>query len=120
MLEFVKEAFDMVALAIQSLLPAGFLGPMGAVGDIGNSALSPDMGANSIRVLGFIGHYDGTLPEPLEQCLGVSDVMGLTGRDQETDRAAFGVDPGVDFRGEATPASAHATISTLFFAPEAC
>jgi hypothetical protein len=26
----------------------------------------------------------------------------------------------MDFRGEATPASAHATISTLFFAPEAC
>jgi hypothetical protein len=26
----------------------------------------------------------------------------------------------VDFRGEATPASAHATISTVFFAPEAC
>jgi hypothetical protein len=26
----------------------------------------------------------------------------------------------VDFGGEATSASAHATISTLFFAPEAC
>jgi hypothetical protein len=26
----------------------------------------------------------------------------------------------VDFRGEAASASAHATISTLFFAPEAC
>jgi hypothetical protein len=26
----------------------------------------------------------------------------------------------VDFRGAAASASAHATISTLFFAPEAC
>ena len=78
------------------------------------------MCANSICVVGFISDHNGTLLEPLKQRVGVGDVMGLAGRDQETDRAAFRIDPGVDFRGEATPASAHATISTLFFAPEAC
>ncbi len=35
LLELVKEAFDMVALAIQSLFPPGLPSPMGAVGDVG-------------------------------------------------------------------------------------
>ena len=93
---------------------------MGAVRDVGNGALSPDVGADSIRVVGFVSDHNRTRLEPVEQGLGVGDVMGLAGRDQQAYRAAFGVDPCVDFRGEATSASAHATISTLFFAPEAC
>ena len=93
---------------------------MGAAGDVGNGALSPDMGADSIRVVGFISDHNRRWLEPVEQRLGVGDVMGLAGRDQQTYRAAFRVDPRMDFRGEATSASAHATISTLFFAPEAC
>ena len=120
LLELVKEAFDMVALAIESLFPPGLLGPVGAVGDVGNGASSPDMGANSIRVVGFVGDHNGTLLEPLEQGLGVGDVMDFAGRNQETYRAAFRIDPRMDFRGEAAPASAHTTISTLFLAPAAC
>ncbi len=120
LLELVKEAFDMVALAIQSLFPPGLPSPMGAVGDVGSGALGPDMGANSVRVVGFISDHNGTLLEPLEQGLGVGDIMGFAGRDQETYRAAFRIDPRVDFRGEAASASAHTTISTLFLAPEAC
>ena len=120
LLELVKEAFDMVALAIQSLFPPRLPSPMGAVGDVGSGALGPDMGANSVRVVGFISDHNGTLLEPLEQGFGVGDIMGFAGRDQETYRAAFRIDPRVDFRGEAASASAHTTISTLFLAPEAC
>ena len=87
---------------------------------LGNGALSPDMGADSIRVVGFISDHNRTRLEALEQGFGIGDIMGLAGRDQETYRAALGVDPRVDFRGEAASASTHATISTLFFAPEAC
>ena len=120
LLELVKEAFDMVALSVQSLFPPGLLSPMRAVGDIGNGALSPDVCANAIGIIGFISDHNGTLLKPVEQGLGVADVMGLAGRDQETYRAAFRIDPCVDFRGEAAPASPHTTISTLFLAPEAC
>src|SRR5262249_56242205 len=60
LLELVKEAFDMVALAIQSLFPARLLSPVGAVGNVGNSASSPDVGANSIRVVGFVVNTNGT------------------------------------------------------------
>ena len=88
--------------------------------NVGNGALSADMGTNSIGIVSLVGDDNGTLLEPLEQRLGVGDVMSLAGRDQETYRAAFGIDQRVDFRGEATSASPHTTISTLFFAPEAC
>jgi hypothetical protein len=93
---------------------------MRAVWNVGGGALGPDMGADSIRVVGLIGDHNRTRLEPIEQGLGIGDVMDLAGRNQQAYRAAFRVDPRVDFRGEATSASAQATISTLFFAPEAC
>lgn len=110
----------MVALAIEGLCPPGLSPAVGAAGDVGNGTLSSDLGADSIRVVGFIGDHNRTRLEPLEQGLSVGDVMGLARRDQQAYRAAFRIDPRVDFRGEAASASAHATISTLFFAPEAC
>ena len=110
----------MVALTIESLFPPGLLGPMGSVGNVGNGTSSPDLGANSIRVVCLISDHNGALLEPSEQPLGVGDVMGLARRDQQAYRATFRIDPRVDFRGEAAPASPHTTISTLFFAPEAC
>ena len=93
---------------------------MGAVRDVGDGAVSSDMGADSIRVVGLIGDHNRTRLELIEQGLGIGDVVGLAGRNQQAYWAAFRVDPRVDFRAEATSASAHATISTLFFAPEAC
>ena len=93
---------------------------MRAVGNVGNGALSSNMGADAIRVVGFVCDYNCTRLELVEQGLGVVEVMGLAGGNQQADRATFGIHPRMYFRGEATPASAHATISTLFFAPEAC
>jgi hypothetical protein len=49
LLELVEEAFDLVALAVDGLLPAEFLLTVGAVGNVGNGTLSPDMRANAIR-----------------------------------------------------------------------
>src|SRR5262245_35597043 len=73
-----------------------------------------------MRIIALVGDDDGTVLEPVEQCLGASGVMHLARRDQEADRAAFRVDARVDLRGEAASASAHTTISTLFLGPEAC
>lgn len=78
------------------------------------------MGTDAIRVVSFVSDYNRGRLEPIEEGFGVVEVMRLAGGNQQADRAAFGIDPRMDFRGEATPASAHATISTLFFAPEAC
>ena len=52
---------------------------MGTVGDVGNGALSSDMGADAIRVVGFVSDHNRARLEPIEQGLGVGDVMGLAG-----------------------------------------
>ena len=78
------------------------------------------MRTNAIRIVAFVGNDDGALIEAVEQCLGAGDVMDLPGRNQEAERAAFRIDPRVDLRAEASSASAHTTISTLFLTPEAC
>ena len=58
--------------------------------------------------------------EPFEQRLCAHHVVNLAGRDQETDRAAFGVDPRVDFRCEPASAVTDTTNSTLYLIPVAC
>lgn len=78
------------------------------------------MRANPIGIIAFVGNDDGALVQAVEQRLGTDDVMDLARRDQQADRLAFRVDPRVDFCCEASAASAHTTISTLFLAPEAC
>lgn len=110
----------MIALAVEHLVPAELFGPVGAVGDVGNGALGPNMSAYPVGIIALVGDHDGARFEPVEQGLGAEDVMDLSGRDQEAERAAFRVDAGVDLGGEAASASAHTTISTLFFTPEAC
>ena len=110
----------MVALAVDGLFPTEPSLPVGAIGNVGNGTLGSDMCANAIRIVAFVGNDHGTLLKALEQSRSADDVMDLSGRDQEADRAAFRVDPRVDFGGEASSASAHTTISTLFLTPEAC
>ena len=78
------------------------------------------MRANPISIVAFVGNDDGALLKAVEQGLGAGNVVDLAGRDQEAERTAFRIDPRVDLRGEAAPASAHTTISTLFLTPEAC
>ena len=93
---------------------------IGAVGNVGNGTLSPDVRTNTVRIVAFVGNDHGTLLKTGEQRFGAGNVMHLAGRDQEADGAAFRVDPRVDLRAEASSASPHTTISTLFFTPEAC
>ena len=78
------------------------------------------MRAHTVSIVAFVGNNDGALLQTVEQRLGAGNIMDFAGRDQEADRAAFRIDPGVDFRGEAPSASAHTAISTLFLTPEAC
>ena len=77
-------------------------------------------GANTVGIVALVGDDDSAFLEPVEQPLGMGDVVVVAGRDQEPDRAALRIDTRVDFRGEAASASAHTTNSTLFLTPEAC
>ena len=120
LLELIEEAFNMVALAVERLLPSVPLLAIGAVGNVGNGTLSPDVRTNTVRIVAFVGNDHGTLLKTGEQRFGAGNVMHLAGRDQEADWATFRVDPRVDLRAEASSTSPHTTISTLFLTPEAC
>jgi hypothetical protein len=104
----------MVALAVDRLFPTELRFPIGATGDVWNGTLSPDMRANAIGIVAFVGNDDGALLKAVERRRGAGDSMYLAGRDQEADRPALRIDPRVDLRGEASSASARTTISTLF------
>lgn len=79
-----------------------------------------DARTDAVGIIALVGNDDCALLEPIEQRPSVADVVIVARRNQETDRAALRVDARVDLRGEATSASAHTTISTLFLGPEAC
>ncbi len=51
--------------------------------------MGPDMRANAIRIVAFVGNDDGMLLEAVEQRRGAGNVMDLAGRDQQAERAAF-------------------------------
>ena len=120
LLELVEEALDVVALAVDGLLPPVLPFAVGAVGNVGDRVLIANADANPIGVIALVGDDNGTLLEPVEQRLGMRYVVVVARRDQEADRAALRIDAGVDLRGEAASTSAHATSSTLFLTPEAC
>jgi len=82
--------------------------------------LITDLGTNATGIIAFVGDNDCARLKSIEQGLGARHVVGFARGDDQTDRTAFRVDARVDFRGEAASASAHTTISTLFFTPEAC
>ncbi len=82
--------------------------------------MAANIGADAIGVVAFVGDDDGALLDPFEQRLRARDIVCLSRRDQEADRAAFRVDARVDFRGAASATAPHTTISTLFLTPEAC
>lgn len=118
--KLVKEALDMVSLAIECLGPTEALLAPDHVGNIGNGTPGLDVNSQAIRVIGLVGDDDSTAGESGQERFGTGEVMRLPRRNQELERPALAVDPRMDFRGEPAAASPHTTISTLFLTPEAC
>jgi len=118
--ELVEEAFDVIALAVESLRPTEALLAPDHVWDVGDGASCFDMGPQPIGIISFVGDDDGVPAETGQKRLGAGQIVGLAGGDQDLDRPALVVDARVDFRREPSAASPHTTISTLFLTPEAC
>jgi hypothetical protein len=96
-LELVEVAFDMVRLTVKGLLPTELFG-----------------------IIALVSDHDGAIFEPADQALGAENVVDLTRRDQEVEGGRPFASTRVDLGGETASAPAHTTISTPFFAPEAC
>ena len=121
MLEFVEEALDHVAPAVELLLPA--VAPSraaGGVGNVGLGALRADVGPDPVGVVALVGDDDRLACKIAQQDGGTLRIVRLTRRDQEAERAALLIDERVDLGREPASAATHATISTPFLAPAAC
>jgi hypothetical protein len=56
LLELIEEAFDEVALAVDGFFPTELRLPMGAIGDVWNGTLRPEMRANAIGIVSAEEH----------------------------------------------------------------
>lgn len=120
LLQFVEEPLDQVALPIEPFAEWIQRFSVGFIGDVGRCPLRLDRSAYPVGVVTLVGEHNGSPLEVLQQISRAGRIVILAGRYQEAERAAFFVDERVDFRGEPASATTHATISTPFFAPEAC
>ena len=112
----------MVALAVDGLaVQRNFFLRLDRFGNVGDGTLSPDMRANAIGIVALVGDDDGALRRG-RRAAAAAQVTSWTspGEIRRQTGRPFAIDPRVDFRGEASSASAHTTISTLFLTPEAC
>jgi hypothetical protein len=112
--ELVEEALDLIALAVERPGPTKALFASNHVGNIGNSTSRPEVGPYAVGVISLVGDDDGTTINIGKKQFCTGQVMGLTGSNQELDRPALAVDPGMDFCRETAAASPHTAICTLF------
>jgi hypothetical protein len=130
MLEFVDEAFDHVALAVEMPVVADDTRPGRVRRDHGFRAKCGDGGADAVGIVGLVGdHVLG--PLAFEQRLGLRGVLWgagspqprrvrLAGREDEPDELAERVDEQMDFAAQAAPRAANRLITKVFFEPAAC
>lgn len=120
MLELAKEAFDLIALAVERLREAGPPLAVGLGRDVGNSALALDQVADGVAVISLVAEYDGARFEPVEQVQCGRRIMRLTRRQAEPERQALPVDDRVDLGRETASRATETMISTPLFAVAAC
>jgi hypothetical protein len=118
-LEFVEEALDQVALAIERevAIPRRF-----AIGFWGNhwgdSSLSEDIDQR-IGVVSLVAQQ-GTWIGAVDQLLRTSQIVGLSRGEQQFDRIAQGIDEGMDFGRQSSAGSADRLFAVFFRAPALC
>ena len=120
MLELVEEALDEVALAIDSLLPAEpFVAPA-HIGNVGDGTAGLDVSPEAVGIIGLVGDDDRASLEIGQERFSGRQIVGLSRRDQDSERPALTVDESMDFGREPSSTAPHATIATVFLTPEAC
>ena len=117
--EFVKEALDEIAFAIERevAIPRGL-----AIGLWGNHGgdLSPVESVDQrISVVGLVADQ-GPRIGAIDQRLGTSQIVGLPRREQQCDGVAQGIDERVDLGGQSAAGSANRLFAVFFRAPALC
>ena len=102
---------------IDALGAIGFLGGVGAIGDDGQGAFIPDLLTDLLAVVSLVGGDGKRWLGRVQHFFDDLAVVDLSACHDEVERAAFGVDDGVDFRAPPAAADADRLIFLPPFAP---
>ena len=117
MFEFVEEALDGVALAVDPGAEGEGFDPVGHGADIGPCSAPVHLFAQGVAVVSPIGEKDVSRLDGVQHVGGRAPVVSLAFGQLEADRSAFSIDKGVDLGGQAATRATHATGSLIFFWP---
>src|SRR5882672_4646632 len=112
-LEFVEEALDQIASAIEPLVKGRKVHPVRHQFDIGSRAARGEVLTQRVGIIGAVTQQNVAEAEGAQHVLGAASVMGLAFGDLQKDRQAAGIDKGVDFCRQPATRATHATGSRL-------
>ena len=119
-LEFVEEALDEVALAVES----GIDGPLGLSGALGGNVRAAARRGHQIEdgagVVAAVGDKIAARREAVEQSRHRGAVVGLARSEDDAHREAMGVHHGIDLGAQSSTRTANGVIRAPFFPPAAC
>jgi hypothetical protein len=115
----MKEALHAVALGIAFAVEAGLVVAQRMRMDDGLNPFGLEAIADGPRVIGGVGYERDAVCVLVEELLGDRSLVLLTWRDCDVNRAAFGVDDGVDLRRETTSRTTQGIVFDPPFPPAA-
>jgi hypothetical protein len=118
-LEFVEEAFDEIALAIEREVAAARCLAIGFRRDHRDDLSFCERVEQRIGIVGLVAEK-GRWIGPFEQRLCATQIVGLPGREHHIDGVAESIDQKVDFGGQSAARSADRLLAVFFRAPALC
>lgn len=119
-LQMSDHAFDAVALAIDTPVPADFGFASGLGRDAGTDARVVQASADGVRVVSFVSEeIGGLLIGERDHIFERRAVCGFSGREIEDERDASGITETMNFTGEPAPRAAKSLFASPPFAPAA-
>ena len=118
--EFVEEALDEVALAVDCGIDGALDAAIALGRDMGPRAVLGDHVEDGAGVVAAVGDGVAGGPEIVEQHRHGGLVGGLARAEDEAQRQAPGVDDDMDLGAQSAPRSSNGVIRAPFFPPAAC
>ena len=118
--EFVEEALDEVALAVELGIDGSLPLAVALGRDVGGGAVSDQEVENGLGIVAAVGDGVAGRLEAFDEVGDGGLVGGLAGGQQEADRETAGVDHGVDLGAQSSTRTADGVIRAPFFPPAAC
>ena len=119
MLEFIEEAFDEIAFAVEREVAVTRGLAIGLWGNHRGDLPPVESVDQQIGVVSFVTDQSPRI-DTVDQWLRASQIVGLPGREHQLDGVAKGIDQRVDFGGQSAAGSADRLFAVFFRAPALC